>query len=352
MHVPPYGVSAQNPDSSVNWSSYFPINGIDAYYPGNKTPYSENYFLSLERQLAKNTVLNISYIGSQGHHELVLVAANPGDPALCVSLSQPSDVASGSPTCGPFGENLLYTRSNGQVVNGTRQPFGNEFGTDVYFMGAGNSAYNSLQVSVKRSGGGLTVSGSYTYGKSLDLASNLGEQVYPYDYNLTRALSSFDIRNNFVATYRYDLQFQKLFRHDNRWTKGWAVSGITRFSSGLPVTLINPNDTALIGSFNNGVNGNGFSDLDVASGPLEINHNPRNGQPYFNTALFQPARTRLARERLAPLLLRAGHEQLGHGPTEGHGAYGVQVARISTRNVQHLQSRAILRAEFRRRQHQ
>ncbi|MGB7495107.1 MAG: TonB-dependent receptor [Candidatus Acidiferrum sp.] len=286
VHVPPYGVSAQNPDSSVNWSSYFPINGIDAYYPGNKTPYSENYFLSLERQLAKNTVLNISYIGSQGHHELVLVAANPGDPALCVSLSQPSDVASGSPTCGPFGENLLYTRSNGQVVNGTRQPFGNEFGTDVYFMGAGNSAYNSLQVSVKRSGGGLTVSGSYTYGKSLDLASNLGEQVYPYDYNLTRALSSFDIRNNFVATYRYDLQFQKLFRHDNRWTKGWAVSGITRFSSGLPVTLINPNDTALIGSFNNGVNGNGFSDLDVASGPLEINHNPRNGQPYFNTALF------------------------------------------------------------------
>jgi Carboxypeptidase regulatory-like domain/TonB dependent receptor len=286
VKVPPYNVSAQNPDSSVNWSSYFPINGIDAYYPGNKTPYSENYFVSVERQLAKNTVLNVSYIGSQGHHELVLVAANPGDPALCVSLSQSSDVAPGSPTCGPFGENLVYTRSNGQVVNGTRQPFGNEFGTDVYFMGAGNSAYNSLQVSVKHSVGGLTVSGSYIYGKSLDLASNLGEQVYPYDYNLTRALSSFDIRNNFVATYRYDLPFQKLFRHDNRWTKGWAVSGITRFSSGLPVTLINPNDTALIGSFNNGVNGNGFSDLDVASGPLEINHNPRNGQPYFNTSLF------------------------------------------------------------------
>jgi Carboxypeptidase regulatory-like domain len=286
VNVPPYSVSAKNPDSNVNWSSYFPINGIDAYYPGNKTPYSENYFLSLERQLVSNTVLNISYIGSQGHHQLVLVAANPGDPALCVSLSQPSEVTAGSPTCGPFGENLVYTRNNGQVVNGTRQPFGNDFGTDVYFMGAGNSAYNSLQVSVKHTSGGLTVSGSYTYGKSLDQASNLGEQVYPYDYKLTRALSSFDIRHNFVATYRYDLPFQKLLRHDNRWTKGWAISGITRFSSGLPVTLINPNDTALIGSFNNGVNGNGFSDLDVASGPLQINHNPRNGQPYFNTSLF------------------------------------------------------------------
>ena len=79
---------------------------------------------------------------------------------------------------------------------------------------------------------------------------------------------------------------KRLFRHSNRATKGWAISGITRFSSGLPVTLINPNDTALIGSYNNGVNGNGFANLDVAPGPLQLNHNPGNGQPYFNTSLF------------------------------------------------------------------
>jgi len=286
VSVPAYGVSPTNPGATVNWSSYFPINGIDAYFPGNKTPYSENYFLSFERQLGNGTVLNASYIGSQGHHQLVLLAANPGNPALCVSLSQPSEVAPGTPTCGPFGENLVYTRSNGQVVNGTRQPFSNDFGTDVYFDGLGNSAYNSLQVSLKHSGGGLTILGSYTYGKSLDQSSNLGEQVDPYDYKLTRALSSFDIRNNFVASYRYDMPFEKLLRHSNRVTKGWALSGITRFSTGLPVTLVNPNDTALIGTFNNGVNGNGFSDLDVSSGSLEINHNPRNGQAYFNTSLF------------------------------------------------------------------
>jgi hypothetical protein len=34
------------------------------------------------------------------------------------------------------------------------------------------------------------------------------------------------------------------------------------------------------------VNNNGFSNLDVASGNLQLNSNPRNGQPYFNTALF------------------------------------------------------------------
>jgi len=42
----------------------------------------------------------------------------------------------------------------------------------------------------------------------------------------------------------------------------------------------------LIGSYNNGVNGVGFSNLDVAQGPLGLNGNPGNGQPYFNTALF------------------------------------------------------------------
>ena len=52
------------------------------------------------------------------------------------------------------------------------------------------------------------------------------------------------------------------------------------------MTLVNPNDTALIGSFNNGVNGVGFSNLNVAPGPLQLTSNPGNGQPCFNTALF------------------------------------------------------------------
>jgi hypothetical protein len=286
VNVPPYNSSPKNPDPNVNWGAYTPINGIDAYFPRNKTPYSENYFLSFERQFGKNTVFDASYIGSQGHHLLVLLAANPGNPALCLGLDQASDVMPGTPTCGPFGENLVYTRSNGEVVNGTRAPFGNNFGTDVYFDAMGNSVYNSLQVSLRHSGGGLTMLGSYTYGKSLDQSSNLGEQVDPYDYGLTRAPSSFDIKHNFVTSYRYDLPFNKLFRHADQVTTGWAISGITRFSSGVPVTLINPNDTALIGSYNNGVNGVGFGGLDAAPGALQLNGNPRKGQPYFNPAIF------------------------------------------------------------------
>jgi hypothetical protein len=109
--VPPYGLSPKNPDPNVNWSAYLPINRLAVYYPGNKNPYSDQYFLSFERQLGKNTVLDASYIGSQAHHLLVLLAANPGNPQLCLSLSQPTEVGPGSPTFGPFGENLTYTAS-------------------------------------------------------------------------------------------------------------------------------------------------------------------------------------------------------------------------------------------------
>jgi hypothetical protein len=56
-----------------------------------------------------------------------------------LSLSQPQDVAPGTPTCGPFGENGIYTRANGTIVNGTRAPFSNAIGSDGYFANMGNS---------------------------------------------------------------------------------------------------------------------------------------------------------------------------------------------------------------------
>ena len=52
------------------------------------------------------------------------------------------------------------------------------------------------------------------------------------------------------------------------------------------MTLINYGDNSLLGAEPNGINNYGIDEPDVASGPLNLNHNPRNGQPYFNAALF------------------------------------------------------------------
>jgi hypothetical protein len=282
----PLNVSRSNPDPNIDWSQYVPISGIPVYLTSNKIPYSEQYMLSLERQLGQNTVVNASYVGNEGHHLLVLMEANPGNPALCLSLSQPTEVAPGSATCGPFGESNAYTTAAGQIVNGTRGPLGSNFGSNANQSTTGNSNYNALELSIRHTSGPLQLLAAYTYGKSMDHSSNLGEEVNPTNAALSYALSSFDIKHNFVVSYDYELPVAHLFGASNRWTRDWRISGITHLSTGFPVTLVNNGDNSLLGTNPNGVNNSSVDEPELAPGPLDLSHNPRNGNPYFNTSLF------------------------------------------------------------------
>jgi Carboxypeptidase regulatory-like domain/TonB dependent receptor len=284
--IAPLNVSASNPDANIDFSQFEPISAIPGYEPTNKIPYTESYMLSLERQVGTSTLLSMSYVGNQAHHLLVLEEANPGNPTLCLSLSQPSAVASGSPTCGPFGENTVYTSASGELINGTRGPFGPDFGSISYQTSIGNSDFNALEASFRHTSGRMQILVSYTYSKSIDQASNLGEQVDPFNPNLTRGISAFDMRHNFVASYSYRLPVGRLFGAKNRWTDNWSISGITRYSSGFPVTFYNYEDTSLLGTQGNGINNLTLDELEYLPGPLDLNHNPRNGNAYFNTSLF------------------------------------------------------------------
>jgi hypothetical protein len=277
-----YGASATNPNSTINWNQYLPITGVPSFYHGNVPPYTESYTLAIQREIARNTVLSVAYVGSESHHQLVLISANPGNPAECLALN----AAGATPTCGPFGEGDTYTLPNGQTVQGTRGPFSPQFDAVTYQKTIGNANYNALQVDLRHQSGPLQVLVGYTYSKSIDQSSSLAEPVNPIDPRLSRAISAFDMRHNFVASYNYSLPINAIIGHENRWTRGWSISGITRFSTGLPVTLYNNTDSSLLGSIPNGINNNGVDTLDVAPGNLEINTNPRNGQPAFNTALF------------------------------------------------------------------
>ena len=278
--------SRSNPNPNIDWSQYEPISGIPAYAATNRIPYVDEYMLSVQRQFGTNTVLSASYVGTQGHRLLVMVEVNPGDAALCLSLSQPSQVAPGSATCGPFGESNVFTTVSGQVINGTRGPLGPNFGSDTNQATIGKSNYNALEVNLHHTSGRLELSAGYTYSKSMDESSNLGEEVNPINPSLSYALSSFDIRQNFVVSYNYRIPFERLFRSANRWTQGWELSGITHFSSGLPVTLVNYGDNSLLGAEPNGINNYGIDEPDYSGGPLNLSHNPRNGTPYFDSAQF------------------------------------------------------------------
>ena len=276
LQLPPLNVSAKNPNSNVDWTQFLPVNGLPAYDRNNVSPYSEQYNLTIQRQLGRNDLLTLGYVGSQAHHLLVLVPANPGNPALCLSL----------PGCGPFKEDSTFTNGAGQIVQGTRQPFGSNFADVTLMSTIGNSNFNALEVSLRHTSGRAEILASYTYSKSMDNSSSISDQLNPFDYRATYALSSFDLKHNMAFSYRYELPFDRL-GGKNRLTTGWTISGITRFSSGLPVTLHNNSDNSLMGTQHNGVNNTWGVDMpDFKGGPLNLNSDPGNGESYFNTSLF------------------------------------------------------------------
>jgi len=283
IQLAPTGASRSNPDVNVNWGQFTPISGIPAYSSTNRIPYVEEYMASVQRQLTKALTLSVTYTGNVGHRLLVIEEANPGNPALCLSLSQPSEVAPNSPTCGPTLESSVFTTPNGTVINGTRGPLGPNFGSDANQLTIGYSSYNAGEVNVHYLSTRLEVIGAYTYAKSLDESSNVGDEVNPINPALSYALSSFDIRHNFVVSYNYELPFEQLLRNHARLTTGWRLSGITHISTGFPITLVNNSDNSLLGTLNNGIN-NFFVDTPQTTGePLGLNHNPRaNGGMYFN----------------------------------------------------------------------
>jgi hypothetical protein len=94
------------------------------------------------------------------------------------------------------------------------------------------------------------------------------------------------VKHNFVVSYAYELPFDRLFGSSNRWTTGWALSGITHFSTGFPVTLLNYGDNSLLGAEPNGINNYGVDEPQYTPGSLNLNSNPRNSNSYFNTSLF------------------------------------------------------------------
>jgi hypothetical protein len=316
---PVKGFSQKNPAHGSpydNLAEFFTafgtIGSSPAMYPKNQVPYAENYELSIERQLTTSDLLTVSYVGTQGHKLLSSVSANPGNPALCLSLA-----AEG---CGPGGENNIYLRPDGTYALGTRAPFSGvllpvgasigaspcavgtnggscvlpdgqtaiiPFGNDSYFVTGAYSSYNSAEVSWKHTSNRSQFLLGYTFSKSLDNSSGYGEQFNPVNPRLSRGLSAFDSTHNFVVSYSYTLPFDKL-DGPKKLTNGWQISGITRFATGLPVTIVDNSDRSMLGT---AFGGPITLDVDTPDlvGPL-VKTDPRKTSGYFfNASAFGPA---------------------------------------------------------------
>jgi hypothetical protein len=275
--------------SSFDWAKYLPLTAYTVPEINARTPYSENYSFTLQRQLGANTLFTVGFVGSQGHRLLAFIENNPGNPQLCLSLSQASEVAPGTATCGPTLENSVFTRADGTTVNGTREPFGNNFGDDYWMNTMANSNYNALELSVRHTMGRLSLFASYTYSKSLDNASTQADKaINPFNARLSKGLSTFDLTHNFVVSYTYVLPIDRLAGNRRpRLTSGWRMVGLTHFDTGFPIVMNEDDDRSLVGIFSFAGEGIDTDTPDFLGGNLSIT-NPRTGKPYFNTSLFQP----------------------------------------------------------------
>jgi len=314
---PVKGFSPQNPATGSPFDNlaeffgaYGTISSSPAFYNQNRLPYAENYEVSLQRQLTSADLLTLSYVGTQGHRLLSSMSANPGNPALCLSLA-----AEG---CGPGGENNIYILPNGTYSLGTRTPFNGTllppgtnigaspcaaginsvsscvlatgqtaiipFGNDSYFIATGQSWYNSAQIDYRHTSNRWQLLLGYTFSKALDNSSGYGEQINPINPKLSKGLSAFDTTHNFVASYTVTLPFDKL-GGPKKLTNGWQVSGITRFATGLPVTLVETDDHSLLGT---AFGGPITLAVDTPNfvGPLNISNPRKTGGYYFSPAAF------------------------------------------------------------------
>jgi hypothetical protein len=283
---PPHQVSASNPDNSVNWANSLPFQSDPFFNVHDRAPYLNNYMLSLQRQINQRTLLTVSYVGNQAHRIPTVVSVNAGSPALCLSLA--------SAGCGPFGEDDNYTNASGQTVYGTRMGQntgsstngGETFGENTSDSTIASSNYNALESTLRYQHHGSQFLLSYTYAKSIDQGSNIGEQLNPVDHRQSRTISAWDQKHSFVASYTLALPVERLVRANNVWTADWSLSGASRFATGFPVTLTDNSDNSLLGTLGNGVNNFLLDTPRFLGGPLGINRDGRNGKTAFNTAKF------------------------------------------------------------------
>jgi hypothetical protein len=281
--VPPV-TAGQN----IDWTQFEPISGKRNPLPDSPSPYAQHINLSFERQLTANTLFSVSYVGTFGHHLVLNADNNPGNAALCLSVSQTSQVTDGV-TCGPFGENGTYNPVSGGTIVGTRAPFGALFAGNGVQLDIGNSSYNALETTLRHTSGRSAFLVSYTYSKAMDDGSGFGDQVILNpDGTVTalRGLSIYDMTHNFAASYTYELPFDKLFGKSNQATRGWKISGITQFTTGLPITIMEPDDQSLLGNTHNSAYYGSTDEPDYTAGAVFGDTNPRHGKPYFNTSLF------------------------------------------------------------------
>jgi hypothetical protein len=242
-----------NPSGGAPNTAIFPL-GLTATGDPFKIPTTIQWSLGIQRELTKDSVVELTYAGSHGYHLLHQFQLNQPRPGAQAKAGLPLNFV--RPFIGFAGINVRETTAN--------------------------SSYNSFQASFrKRMSHGLLFNASYTFAKTLtdssDDRGNTPQNVL--DYKSERGPAAFQRAHVFNLSYLWEIPFPKDARaHLNAVLGGWQVAGATFFWSGLPLTVTQGGDFL-------GTGGNTRPNLIAdPKGPETI-------VQWFNTAAFAAATT-------------------------------------------------------------
>jgi len=247
--------------------------------PEPRNPYVQQWSLSIQRAVGRNTTFEVNYIGNKGTHLLmrrnIAQSLPPSNPALCAA----------TPTAGDC-----------PVL--ARRPYPN-FAVYIDSDWSGNSSYNAFNARLERRTSTMVFTTVYTWAKSLDnksAAAGIGNDVAGWqgflnnhDVRRDRGRSEFDVDHRLVSSFVYELPFGRGRKYlssgpglANQFIGGWQVNGILTFQSGFPMTIT----AADVGGLNDTFNTNR---ADLAGDPNSSGFEPPIAK-WFNTEAFkQPA---------------------------------------------------------------
>ena len=245
------GQSFSTPDPvvpSVNITQLFPAPNLSSPLPlgqflfnlqGRRSPYLQQWTLSIQKSLPAQIFLEVAYVGSKGSK-----LSKRYDRNIVQTLLQPGD-----------------TRTVQQ-----RRPYPS-LGFILSDEGAGLSSYNALQSSLRKSySSGLMFMVSHSWGRSMDTDSYDGKATRfykPGDNDYGRSI--FDIRQRFVASVNYTIPLGNNWKGPAHYlASGWELNSIVALQTGLPfhVTATDRSNTGTSfgGRPNRACNGNLPSD--------------------------------------------------------------------------------------------